>query len=481
MKGADLSQNIPNTGNTILQAELNFNYPDYPGLKSRMLFEDLVLSLERETMHLVLGGADQGKTTLARILLGLIPLYTGGSFRGNVFLNGKNLSEVSSLELLKTAGMIFQDPEEQLISPRCDQEIAFGLESAGLSTGCIVRAVEDALDWAGLSGFGPRNPATLSGGEQKRLLAAVLKAQDPELWILDEVFEELDENFRRKILNYLRERKKTVLIFASKYHSVFKDYSPEILMIEEGRLESPGDRDPGILMSERGYLFKRKEKNISSGGGSIPEPGKKKTLLELENIAFSYHEGDFGLKLGSMTLFAGETLAFLGPNGSGKSTLAKILCGLIRPESGNILLALPGKLKTNCGYLFQNPDYQLFLPTVGEELLYGFSGAERKARLPATEEASVLFGLPSDDAPPALLGYGMRRKLQGAVAWMQGRQILILDEGDSGLDYSDFLRMVELLKSPGRCLILISHQREAVMDLSDRIFHFEAGRVREEP
>ncbi|MBI9101418.1 MAG: ATP-binding cassette domain-containing protein [Spirochaetales bacterium] len=483
--------------------ELSFKYPDYPGLKAEQLFDLLDFTPEVGRINLIVGGADMGKTTLARILMGLIPLFTGGTLGGELLWGGQKVDKIPRDEMMRCGGLIFQDPEEQLISPSCEQEVAFGLESLGVPEEIMRARVGKALSWAGLSGAEDRKPASLSGGEQKRLLTAALMAIDPHVWILDEIFEELDESFREKLLNYLADHKKCAIIFASKYLDIYSRYDPVITIIENRKLKPVDIQSAGALLSKKGFTFlpedwTRRPPGSPSKGSAFPSapryPGEE-LLLDLRDIKFSYPGGGFNLDITRLALSRGETIAFIGDNGSGKSTLARIICGLLSPSAGQILQGDPDKsnleankkactaenLRKTCGYLFQNPDYQLFLPSITEELLYGYKGKKRKSMNARTEEVMGLFNLPSGEAPPSLLGYGTRRKLQGAVAYLQERSILILDEGDSGLNYSDFLKMVALLKTPERCLILISHQQAAVKGISDRVFKFNRGRVEEAP
>jgi len=496
---------FPRTG-IPLQAEVSFSYPEYPGLPARPLFADLHLELAPGRIHLIFGAADSGKTTLSRILSGLIPRHTGGVFSGRILWDGLPVEELDPRQLILSAGLLFQNPEEQIFSPRCLDEAAFALESLGVPPEEIHRRAVRALEWMGMGDFRDRNPGTLSGGEQKRLLAAALRAQDPAVWILDEIFEELDQSTRHSLLDYLRKENKTALIFASKVLPLFQDLDAPAWLLRGGQLLSLPE-DPLLLEEElarEGPLFRPGSGTFREGlpetdgapplqGGeeSPPFPAPGTPLLTLRGIGYAFPGGDFRLEVPELEIRAGETVALLGPNGAGKSTLARILCGLIVPGEGEILSGLdedlpsgqvrPERLKRICGYLFQNPDYQLFLPTVEEELLYGLSRKGRTESRKEAARAAEVFRLPSLEAPPALLSYGSRKRLQGALGFMASRPVLILDEGDSGVSYRDYLEMISLLSRPFRALVLITHQEELARHLAARIFRMEEGRLREVP
>ena len=486
----DKNQAVPPKTPQPLEARISFRYPDYPGLPSISLFEGLELKLKRGKIHLIIGPTDAGKTTLSRILMGLIPGHTGGRFQGEVLWDGIPVENIPPREFLQKGGLLFQDPEEQLLSPRCEEEAAFALESLGVPGEEMRLRVDEALAWMGLSGYRDRNPGTLSGGEQKRLLAAALKAQDPGLWILDEIFEELDQTVRKTLLSTLNEKGRTVLIFASKDLPLFDEFHPESFLLEGKVLIPLPPKGP-----ERQALLVRAGLDFPPRPGLPVTPGKPpgRPVLSLTGIRFAWPKGDFSLFLDSLVLREGEITVVLGPNGSGKSTLGRILCGLLTPSAGEIrvfpginpsadpdggITPGPVDLHRYCGYLFQNPDYQLFLPTVLEELLYGTPLKYRKEGLRKAAEAQKMFRLPGGEAPPALLSFGGRKRLQGAIGSLLERPVLILDEGDSGLTYGDFLDMVENLRSPRRALVIITHQEELALRLADQRLSLENGRIK---
>ena len=254
-------------------------------------------------------------------------------------------------------------------------------------------------------------------------------------------------------------------------------YDPQCFLLKGGRLSPLGRDEREAMLSAEGLGF------------LPPSPGgNKKTIsripfMEVRDLGFSYGRDAFSLEISRLSFFQGESVALLGENGSGKTTLARILCGLLSPQRGTIERrnargrfekVSAGERRGLTGCLFQNPDYQLFLPTVMEELLYGLNRREGR---PRAEEAIKRFGLPGGKAPPALLSYGIRKKLQGALAFMQPRPLLILDEGDAGLTFGDFFSLYEELKRQDTTLLLITHNRSLAEALCGRILTMGGGRI----
>jgi len=183
----------------------------------------------------------------------------------------------------------------------------------------------------------------------------------------------------------------------------------------------------------------------------------------------------------------GEICALVGRNGSGKSTLARILCGLLHPQEGTVGFGGPGggraaraeELLARIGYLFQNPDLQIFLPTVREELGLGLRALRlgREEAEGRISEAAARFDLPDLDAPPALLSYGARRRLQAATYFLLSRDLLILDEIDSGLSYREIETLVDALASRVPGLVLITHDLALARSACHRIVVMDQGRI----
>ncbi len=472
------------SGVSLSVKNLSFAYPAYPGLPGKELFQDLSLNLNEGEIRIILGEPESGKTTLGRILCGLIPRYSGGELRGTVELDGISVPSTPPAELVDRIGTVFQDPDEQIFSTSCESETAFALESLGVPSQEIRNRVDRALEMCGLQRYLHSPPASLSGGEKKRLLLAALFALRPPLWILDEPFEEIDGSGRHSLFEKMAKEGYGILILASKVLDIFDEYPVRYSLLDKGTLlheEVIGRAELlrravelGLSFSEadgRSTLSAATQNEISAAGASPP-------LLSVRKLKFSY-PGGFSLSADELDLSAGERLALVGPNGCGKTTLAKLLCGLLEPESGEIHCHDGGELASRVAYMFQNPDYQIFLPSVKEELSYGLreEGLTEEEILPKIREAAERFHLPALEVPPAMMSYGARKRLQGAIYYLLDRRVYILDEADSGLSLRDFEEVVDNLSGGGRGLIIITHDQRLGELFAGRTLSMREGRL----
>ena len=192
--------------------DLYFRYPPYPGTKADPVINNFNFVVDRGKVTVLFGKPDSGKTTLSRILGGLLPRFSRGDLKGSIYIGDKDILQSPPYALIRDIGLVFQNPDEQLFTTRCDSEIAFPLESLGITKKVMEQRVTYALNSIRLSQYKFRNPAYLSGGEKRRLLIACLLAIDPAFWILDEVLEEIDPDYRSQILLLLKQKKATVLI-----------------------------------------------------------------------------------------------------------------------------------------------------------------------------------------------------------------------------------------------------------------------------
>ncbi|WP_406676906.1 energy-coupling factor ABC transporter ATP-binding protein [Moorella sp. ACPs] len=213
-------------------------------------------------------------------------------------------------------------------------------------------------------------------------------------------------------------------------------------------------------------------------------------MIRAENVQFTYPNGFQALRGFSFHIRAGEFVAVIGQNGAGKTTLLKLLNGLLKPTSGRILIggldtarARVAELARKVGFLFQNPDHQIFLPTVREELAFGPKnlGLKGAALADRVAEAAAAVGLtPYLDVNPRQLSKGQRQRVALASVLAMQPEVLVLDEPTTGQDYREALEIMKLVKrlhQQGRTILLVSHDMEMVARFADRALVLGAGQL----
>jgi energy-coupling factor transport system ATP-binding protein len=283
----------------------------------------------------------------------------------------------------------------------------------------------------------------------------------------------------------LENAKRTVLVMDSRLSALLSQKAKAFHLLSRGAITASSDRgdSPGFMkaLRDEGILPR-----VAVAG---PPPRRAKPFLRVDGLRFSFPgpEG-FSLAIDSLTLAHGEICALVGNNGSGKSTLGRILCGLLQPQAGSIHVGEDGRfaeaasieLNRRVGYLFQNPDHQIYLPTVHEELAMGLrrQGLGKTEIEKRVQEAGELFSLPPPSSPPALMSYGARRMLQAATYYLLERDLLILDEVDSGLSYRDVEKLLDALFSRGLGILLITHDVALAVAVADRMLLMDKGTLK---
>lgn len=458
-------QTTANTGSvpSLSIRDLSFTYQTWGAEGGHAVLSHLNLELQRGSKTLLLAPFDTGKSTLARIISGLCPKYLPGVLEGSVHVCGKDLAKTEPWDLLLECGYVSQNPQEQFVALSVEDEIAFPLESLGLDKEEITRRVDSALSNWGLLALRTSSQQELSGGERKRVLLAVQEAVNPTLWVLDESFDDLDRSWREYLTTLIRRGTQTTLVLASRYLEQFENLFDQYALLEDGAIR-----------------FGAKEEILSSFsvlcGDDLPNPIRGQmlrleqrhtlacsSLLTVRSRISTLEAKPFKLSVPAFQLSSGELVTLVGPNGSGKSTFSRLLCGLDQPIGGTISLdgktMGPKELNRSVGYLFQNPDLQIFLPTVREELSWSL---KRRKDLNAKEVASMvescasLFGLDLDETP-STMSYPLRKALQAAVYYLLDRPFYILDELDNALTYAVALAIIAQLRRNGAGILLITH------------------------
>lgn len=496
---------------------LSFTYSN-TGIRA---LKDINLNLKKGEFCLITGASRAGKSTLCLTLNRLIPEHLKGTLEGKIIINGKDISSKTAREMIEKVGIVFQDYESQLFSTRVDLEVAFGLENRGVSSDEIKRKVGEMIELTGLSGLESRNPVTLSGGQKQRLAIASVLAMDLEMIILDEPLTDLDSAGRDevvKLLEQLERKGKTVLIvehgielieivkkcYILKDGSIFRSGAPENVFSESAKVVESGIYPHPLIELFEKLGFPEKPLTISSAEKILKSRGLKvrnevKTerkegsgdqVISIEDLNFQYPNGVTAIKNINLKINSCDFVALVGKNGSGKTTLAKHLNRLLQPSTGRILLfkrdimsLKRSEIGRMVGYVFQNPDHQIFSETVYDEVAFaprnfGFSEREIKER---TERAIKTVGLDGcERADPFTLTRGEREKVAVASVLSATPEIIILDEPTTGLDYREVKSTMELLRGlneNGKTIIIITHNMNIVAEYTKRVVAMKEGGV----
>ncbi|MFB9659892.1 ABC transporter ATP-binding protein [Glycomyces mayteni] len=447
------------------------------------------LRVEPGERVLLLGPSGSGKSTLLAALAGLLTADAGDQ-DGEVLLDGKPAADQRG-----RVGILFQDPETQLVMARAGDDVAFGLENQAVPRGDIWPRVHSALSAVGFPYGTDRDTHALSGGEQQRLALAGVLARRPELILLDEPTANLDpqgaQDVRDALRTALADTDATLVVVEHRVADILDLVDRVVALGPDGALiaDGPAARvlaDHGDSLAAQGVWVP---------GAPLPHrPGRTPgdPALHARDLALTHPGAPRPALDGvSFDLRAGELLAVTGPNGAGKSTLALLAGGLARPDRG--AAAVPGehrplhrlparRLATRVGSVFQDPEHQFVTATVRDELAFGPKQARwPQARIDArvAELLERLRLAPLAAANPHTLSGGEARRLSVASALAAAPGVLLLDEPTFGQDRRTWGELVDLtadIRDEGTALLAVTHDRDFAAALGARELVLKDGK-----
>jgi energy-coupling factor transport system ATP-binding protein len=394
---------------------LSFTYPGgVPAVR------DLSLELDAGEVVALLGASGSGKSTLLRALAGLVPHFHGGRFAGRVEVGGLDTRTHGPAELAGIVSSVFQDPENQVVMTRVDNEVAFGLENMAVAPDQIWPQVAAALGEVGAQQLATRRTVELSGGELQRVCLASALALRPQLLLLDEPTSQLDAEGAEAFLAAVEQAQCAVVLSEQRVDRALA-IADRVVLMEEGRivLDAP-------VADARAWLAGSRPRY--AGGLASCDPAPRRTggapLTRLDAVHYAYGDGPDVLGGVSLSVNRGEIVALEGRNGSGKTTLAKIAAGLLEPDSG--LVTRTGRAT----YLSQDPGRYLIRETALDEVALAVGVDEARAAA-ALDRFGLAFAA---DRHPRDLSSGERERLGVAAVSVSEPDLLVLDEPTRGLD-----------------------------------------------
>lgn len=479
------------------------------------VIEDLSFNIAEGEMVLVMGHTGSGKSSLLRLVNGLVPHHTGGILAGEIIVDGKSTRTTKPGELAGIVGIVGQNPIASFVTDTVEDELAFGLESLNFPHDVMRKRVEEALDLVGLTALRNRTIATLSGGEQQRLAIGAALVMHPKVLVLDEPTSALDPVASEEILAILHrlvhDLSVTVILAEHRLERVI-GYVDRILLIEGDGSSSIGTPSEILKKSDLVPPIVRLARELSLNEiGTSTRDVRRLTEDLRNNLPDSerpqYKSGDIALELTdikagygaenaldgvSIQLRAGDITALMGRNGAGKSTLIKCAVGIHIPTSGRVVVdgRLIGSIEQSersrvIGYIPQEPGDLLYLTTVKDEC----ARADKDNQLSAGSTLRLLHQmLPtiSPESHPRDLSEGERLTLVLAIVLSGAPRILILDEPTRGLDYDAKNHLMRLLNLRARedavAILIATHDVEVVAEVSDRtIFLADGEKVADGP
>lgn len=499
--------------------DLSFTYAE----TTRPALQHVSGEVEEGTSVVIMGHEGAGKSTLCYSLNALVPRFFRGEYAGRVVVHDVEVARARVAEMSRQVGLVLQDFEAQLFSTSVELEVAFGPENLCLSRDEIERRIDRYLRFVGLADMRRREPASLSGGQKQRLAIASVLALEPLVLVMDEPTTDLDPVGREEVLSVsdlLRQERRTLVVvdqdpdtavdadqvWLMREGEMVAQGPPRRVLTELALLESCGVQPPPTVALFQALGWPGQPLTVEEAIALIREHGLARprplqapaartngcpVTLELRDVDYAYPTRAVeALKGVNLQIREGEFLALVGQNGSGKTTLAKHLNGLLKPTRGEVLFRgrplgeiRRTEMARHVGYVFQNPDHQIFSNTVREEV--GFSlrmaGMDPKAVEERVAEALAVVGLSGyEEEVPFTLTKGERQRVAVASVLAAQPQVIILDEPTTGLDYRHQRSMMEMLRDlhrRGHTVIIITHSMWVAAEYAERVVVMKDGQI----
>ncbi|MGI6365515.1 MAG: ABC transporter ATP-binding protein [Bacillota bacterium] len=497
--------------------------------------KDINLEIDKGDFVLILGPSSSGKSTLANLLNGSIPNLFEGDLQGDVIISGCNTKEVALSELASKVGLVFQDPESQLINVMVKDEIYFGPENLIFPREKIIENASRAMKLVEITSLMDEGLFQLSGGQKQKVAIAAILAMEPEIIVLDQPTANLDPQTKLDVFNILEKLNKdyqmTVVVIEHEVDHLARMIN-KVVVMKDGRILAVGEprqifskefskasKELGLWTPQVSELairagniisFEKVPLTVDEAIPSIDSALKSQTiiprldyaiteykepdelpLIEVKDLTFIYAANERqALSNVNLRVFPKDFLSILGKNGSGKSTLAKVLMKINKVPRGKVFIK--GKdivdlsnfeLTDTIGYVFQSPDHQFVADTVYDEVAYSLRVRKTSENIIEERVNSVLdlFNLSKHkEASPFSLSMGQRRLLSVATMLILDQDVIILDEPTIGQDQtsSDLLMgYLDKLNKSGKTIIIISHDMRLVSKWVDRAFVMSESNV----
>ena len=501
------------------QVRFQYKKRDVDGnvIATEEILKGVDITIKKGEFIALLGRNGSGKTTFSKQLNAILR-----PSEGTVTVDEMGTKDADkTYEIRQRVGMVFQNPDNQMVAANVEEEVAFGPENLGMESDTIVARVKQALEQVRMWKRRKTAPNHLSGGQKQRIAIAGILAMHPDYIVLDEPTAMLDPKGRKEVMEALqrlnREQEMTVILITHDMEEAA--LASRVILLADGQVRFDGTPEDffgaDVLLAEMGMeapLSYRVQQamgsaaNLQSGAGEKRDKCKidaldiferDKAILSLQHVSYIYSPGTAYEKVAlddvSLSLGKGEIVGLAGHTGSGKSTMIQLLNGLLRPTGGTV--TFEGKdihakgysgnyLRSRVGMVFQYPEHQMICDTVWEDVAFGpgKQGLTEEACETRVEEALRFVDLPEKyyQASPLQLSGGQKRRVAIAGVLAMKPEYIILDEPAAGLDAEGkreiFDRIRQMSREQGIGVLLVSHSMEDLAGYADRIIVLDDGK-----
>ncbi len=443
---------------------------------------DIDLNIEDGQFVVLCGESGCGKTTITRLINGLIPHYYEGQMAGEVWVNGEKVSEQPLYDTAAVVGSVFQNPRSQFFNVDTTSEITFGCENLGQPEKDIRERFAKTVRDFRLEKLMDRNIFHLSGGEKQKIACAGVSIMEPDVLVMDEPSSNLDAASildLRKILAFWKSQGKTIIVSEHRLYYL-RGLADRFIYLADGQVS----RDYSAAEFEQ--LTEQQRSNMGLRTFALERllppvlPQQEKTALALHNFRFAYKNEPETLHIMDCEIPTNRIVGIIGNNGAGKSTFSRCFCGLEK-RCGEIVWNgrkyRPKDRLSTCYMVMQEVNHQLFTESVLDEVLISM---EEENQERAEEILNRLDLLAFKDRHPMSLSGGQKQRVAIASAIASKRSILFFDEPTSGLDYKHMKEVANVLRQvrdTGITVYVITHDLELILDCCTDIVHFENGSI----
>lgn len=441
------------------------------GYRDKKILEGINLSVQAGEFLLICGKSGSGKTTITKLINGIIPHYDECEFSGEVFVDGVDTKTSEFYEVSKMVSSVFQNPKTHFFNVNTTMELLFYLENIGCPKDKMKLRLKEMLGLFPISHLLDRSIFDLSGGEKQILCIAACYISGNDIIVLDEPSSNLDSEYTQiisEMLKVLNEKNITIIVSEHRLHYL-KDLIDRAIYVKAGKIDREFSKEEFLSLTyeqrlQLGLRSIEKEELKNVNGDADVNNSNPKDSIKIDNIHCDFAKSNRGIDLKDLEIPLGSIVGIIGRNGIGKSTFVHSLIGVQPKSKVNVLLnnqAYSKKhLVKNSSLVMQDVNHQLFSDSVINQVTLGMKEIDEKA---VDDVLNTLDLTEFKEEHPMSLSGGQKQRVVVASTILENRKIICFDEPTSGMDFANMVRISEIIKSvskPDNVIFIISHDTE---------------------